>query len=131
MREQFEKLPEIANRLIAVNFNTTLDRYEAKSPLLSDCNDAALYLNGAWYAFREKQAIINDLKTQLECCRKENAVLLGKVGEGENRLKAVYALSRMRASVISSWKREELSIKVRKAISYLAKKEKALRGAND
>lgn len=30
-----------------------------------------------------QQAIINDLKAQLECCRKENAVLLGKVGELE------------------------------------------------
>ncbi|MCU4307619.1 hypothetical protein KTH02_01865 [Acinetobacter radioresistens] len=27
-----------------------------------------------------------DLKAQLECCRKENAVLLGKVGEGERRI---------------------------------------------
>ena len=33
-----------------------------------------------------QQAIINDLKAQLECCRKENAVLLGKVGEGEKRV---------------------------------------------
>jgi hypothetical protein len=81
--------------------------------------------------WNHQQAIINVLKAQLECCRRENAVLLGKVGELQNRLKAVYALSRMRASVISSWKREELSIKVRKAISYLAKKEKALRGEHD
>ncbi|EJO35720.1 hypothetical protein ACINWCA157_1455 [Acinetobacter radioresistens WC-A-157] len=77
------------------------------------------------------QSEMERLKAQLECCRKENAVLLGKVGELQNRLKAVYALSRMRASVISSWKREELSIKVRKAISYLAKKEKALRGEHE
>jgi len=28
----------------------------------------------------------DDLKAQLECCRKENAVLLGKVGEGEKRV---------------------------------------------
>lgn len=27
-----------------------------------------------------------DLKAQLECCRRENAVLLGKVGEGEKRV---------------------------------------------
>lgn len=51
-------------------------------------------------------------------------------GELQNRLKAVYALSRMRAAVIGSWKREELSIKVRKAISHLVKKEQALRGDN-
>jgi len=33
-----------------------------------------------------QQAIINDLKAQLECCRKENAVLLGKVGELQERI---------------------------------------------
>ncbi|ASN69577.1 hypothetical protein [Acinetobacter radioresistens] len=39
-----------------------------------------------WNAWQEQQAIINVLKAQLECCRKENAVLLGKVGEGERRI---------------------------------------------
>lgn len=39
-----------------------------------------------WNAWQEQQAIINDLKAQLECCRKENAVLLGKVGESEKRI---------------------------------------------
>ncbi|MCK4087541.1 hypothetical protein HCY58_10825 [Acinetobacter radioresistens] len=34
----------------------------------------------------EKQQVIDNLKAQLECCRKENAVLLGKVGEGEKRV---------------------------------------------
>ena len=95
---------------------------EGVSPLRRECYEAGQ---------ESQKATINDLKAQLECCRKENAVLLGKVGELQERLKAVYALSRMRASVISSWKREELSIKVRKAISYLAKKEKALRGEHD
>jgi len=90
-------------------------------------------LTQEWHTkgWNARQSEIDELKAQLECCRKENAVLLGRVGELQSQLKAVYALSRMRASVISSWKREELSIKVRKAISYLAKKEKALRGAND
>jgi len=36
--------------------------------------------------WNHQQAIINVLKAQLECCRKENAVLLGKVGEGEKRV---------------------------------------------
>lgn len=85
----------------------------------------------AYQGWNARQSEIDELKAQLECCRKENAVLLGKVGELQERLKAVYALSRMRASVISSWKREELSIKVRKAISYLAKKEKASRGEHE
>jgi len=39
-----------------------------------------------WNAWQEQQAIINDLKAQLECCRKENAVLLGKLGELQERI---------------------------------------------
>jgi len=74
---------------------------------------------------------ISQLKAQLnnmEACYIEKKK---ERDELQNRLKAVYALSRMRAAVIGSWKREELSIKVRKAISHLVKKEQALRGAND
>jgi len=37
----------------------------------------------AFQFMQEQQAIIDDLKAQLECCRKENAVLLGRVGELE------------------------------------------------
>lgn len=32
------------------------------------------------------QSEMERLKAQLECCRKENTVLLGKVGEGEKRI---------------------------------------------
>ena len=81
--------------------------------------------------WNHQQAIIDNLKAQLnnmEACYIEKKK---ERDELQNRLKAVYALSRMRAAVISSWKREELSIKVRKAISHLVKKEQALRGAND
>ena len=86
---------------------------------------------GARKAWQEQQAIIDNLKAQLnnmEACYIEKKK---ERDELQNRLKAVYALSRMRAAVIGSWKREELSIKVRKAISHLVKKEQALRGAND
>ena len=86
---------------------------------------------GARKAWKEQQAIIDNLKAQLnnmEACYIEKKK---ERDELQNRLKAVYALSRMRAAVIGSWKREELSIKVRKAISHLVKKEQALRGAND
>lgn len=81
--------------------------------------------------WQHQQAIIDSLKAQLnnmEACYIEKKK---ERDELQNRLKAVYALSRMRAAVIGSWKREELSIKVRKAISHLVKKEQALRGAND
>ncbi len=33
-----------------------------------------------------RQGEIDELKAQLECCRKENAVLLGKVGELQERI---------------------------------------------
>lgn len=45
----------------------------------------------AWNIWKEKQTIINDLKAQLECCRKENAVLLGKVGELKAQLENMEA----------------------------------------
>ena len=85
----------------------------------------------AWNIWKEKQAIIDNLKAQLNNMEARYIEKKKERDELQNRLKAVYALSRMRAAVIGSWKREELSIKVRKAISHLVKKEQALRGAND
>ncbi|MFS1560252.1 MULTISPECIES: hypothetical protein [Acinetobacter] len=35
----------------------------------------------AYQGWNARQSEIGELKAQLECCRKENAVLLGKVGE--------------------------------------------------
>ena len=77
---------------------------------------------------KEQQAIIDNLKAQLNNMEACYIQVKKERDEVQNRLKAVYALSRMRAAVIGSWKREELSIKVRKAISHLVKKEQALRG---
>lgn len=76
----------------------------------------------------EKDLEIADLKAQLNNMETCYIQVKKERDEVQNRLKAVYALSRMRAAVIGSWKREELSIKVRKAISHLVKKEQALRG---
>lgn len=78
----------------------------------------------AYQAWDYRKAQLNNMEACYIEKKKERDEL-------QNRLKAVYALSRMRAAVIGSWKREELSIKVRKAISHLVKKEQALRGAND
>lgn len=66
MREQFEKLPEIAKRMIAVEFNNTLNRYESKSPVLIECFEAALYLNGAWYAYQEQQKKIENIASLID-----------------------------------------------------------------
>lgn len=40
----------------------------------------------AYQGWNARQSEIDELKAQLECCRKENTVLLGKVGEGERRI---------------------------------------------
>jgi len=40
----------------------------------------------AYQGWNARQSEIGELKAQLECCRRENAVLLGKVGEGEKRI---------------------------------------------
>ncbi len=37
----------------------------------------------AYQGWNARQSEIDELKAQLECCRKENAVLLGRVGELE------------------------------------------------
>ncbi|MCK4081338.1 hypothetical protein [Acinetobacter radioresistens] len=45
-------------------------------------------LTQEWHTkgWNARQSEIDELKAQLECCRKENAVLLGKVGDGERRI---------------------------------------------
>lgn len=40
----------------------------------------------AYQGWNARQSEIDELKAQLECCRKENAVLLGKVGDGKERV---------------------------------------------
>ena len=60
-REKFEALPEIKSRLISVKFNEKLGRYESKSPVIIECFEAALWLNGAYYAFCEQEKRINSV----------------------------------------------------------------------
>ena len=107
--------------------------YQGWSTQRQRSKDEFVALTQEWHSkgWNARQGEIDDLKAQLnnmEACYIEKKK---ERDELQNRLKAVYALSRMRAAVIGSWKREELSIKVRKAISHLVKKEQALRGAND
>lgn len=59
IRDEFEKLDEIKRKLISVNFNESLNRYESKNPTLIECFETALWLNGAWYAFQEQQRKID------------------------------------------------------------------------
>lgn len=46
-------------------------------------------LTQEWHTkgWNARQSEIDELKAQLECCRKENAVLLGRVGELQGQLK--------------------------------------------
>ncbi|MEQ1305136.1 hypothetical protein ABLB95_15275 (plasmid) [Acinetobacter radioresistens] len=45
-------------------------------------------LTQEWHSkgWNARQSEIDELKAQLECCRKENAVLLGKLGELQERI---------------------------------------------
>lgn len=56
MREQFEKLPEIAERLKRVWWNEDRDQYcdTGKHP-----SSNGAFLNGAWYAYQEQQKKID------------------------------------------------------------------------
>ena len=73
IRKEFERLDEIKRKLISVNFNESLNRYESKNPTLIECFETALWLNGAWYAFQEQQKII-DIQ---ECGATEILMIIG------------------------------------------------------
>ena len=53
MREEFEKLPEIAELLIEAQFDEQTGEY------VSYWSYKSGYLNGAWYAYQEQQKKIN------------------------------------------------------------------------
>lgn len=55
MREQFEKLPEIAELLIEAQFDEQTGEY------VSYWSYKSGYLNGAWYAFQEQQKKIDEI----------------------------------------------------------------------
>lgn len=57
-REKFEALPKIKSRLISVKFNERLGRYESINPVIIECFEAALWLNGAYYVFCEQEKMI-------------------------------------------------------------------------
>ena len=54
MREQFEKLPEIANRLKGGKY-IYCERYNSYIDVTSWDVDNKRFVNGAWYAFQEQQ----------------------------------------------------------------------------
>lgn len=56
MREEFEKLPEIANILQSEYWDFIDDDY-----LIYHDNELCLYVQGAWYAYQEQQKKIEQL----------------------------------------------------------------------
>lgn len=64
LREEFEKLPEIADRIKKYKMgfcNKGNIYYSHGSSYLS-----VAYVNGAWYAFQERQKEIDELNSELE-----------------------------------------------------------------
>jgi len=59
--------------------------YERQKRIYPDQSVEELYSED-YKMWQHQQATINDLKAQLECCRRENVVLLGKVGELQERI---------------------------------------------
>lgn len=56
MREQFEKLPEVAKRLDGIYWNAELNIYQTEYPILFN---AVGFVNGALYAYKEQQKKID------------------------------------------------------------------------
>ena len=69
MREQFEKLPEIAEKLKYLKWSDALECYVelADRPV-----GLAAWVNGAWYAFQEQQQKINEALKQLDLAYPES-----------------------------------------------------------
>lgn len=63
MREQFEKLPEIAERLHTVAYNEDLNQYHAA---MINSGLSVKYIQGAWYAYQEQQKNIDTLNKRIE-----------------------------------------------------------------
>lgn len=63
MREQFEKLPEIAEILHTVVYNEDLNQYHAA---MINSGLSVKYIQGAWYAFQEQQKKIDDLNLKIQ-----------------------------------------------------------------
>lgn len=65
MREQFEKLPEVASHLHNIVFDIGCGEYLPKKMGYVIHEFSAYFLNGAWYAYQEQQNKINELEVLL------------------------------------------------------------------
>lgn len=64
LRDGFEKLPEIAEKLKYLKWSDALECYVE---LVDRPVGLAAWVNGAWYAFQELQKIIDLLRKQAKC----------------------------------------------------------------
>lgn len=63
MREAFEKLPEIADRLHTVFYNKDLNQYHAA---MINSGLSVKYIQGAWYTFQEQQKKIDNVNKLID-----------------------------------------------------------------
>lgn len=75
-REEFEKLPNILERLNQGGIYWDGEKYTPK-PFMSSFLTTAIFLNGAWYSFQEQQK-------KLDCCREENKALLERLSQKDH-----------------------------------------------
>ncbi len=75
MREEFEKLPEIAELLIEAQFDELTGEY------VSYWSYKSGYLNGAWYAYQEQQKKIDKLSCKHLWIGKSENQYCSKCGE--------------------------------------------------
>ena len=72
MNKEFEKLPEIKERLDGIYWNAELNIYQTEYPILFN---AAGFINGAWYTYQEQQKKVDALKVEVEI-RKQGASVM-------------------------------------------------------
>jgi peptidoglycan hydrolase CwlO-like protein len=72
LRQKFEALPDIADKLHTVEFTESHNTYHAK---LANSSLSVKFVQGAWYVFQDQQSKIEQLeKEKLELQAKINAV---------------------------------------------------------
>ena len=62
-REEFEKFPEIAERLHTVFYNEDLNQYHAA---MINSGLSVKYIHGAWYAFQEQQKKLDRYRDEIK-----------------------------------------------------------------
>ena len=81
MREQFEKLPEIAEGLRHCTYNESTNDYHANVAHDNEWEWHTQFVNGAWYAFQEQQKKIDGALKELELLN------YYKTGNSDNAIK--------------------------------------------